>query len=775
MVRWFISVVALSLLTAVAWGEDAKPVSPDSGPKITYEDHIRGIFREHCFACHALDRAKGGLTLDTYAKTMTGGSSGEVVLAGDPDSSRLWGLVSHLEEPAMPPMQDKLAEAKLDLIKKWIEQGALENAGSKASVKKKPGLELAAPSNLGKPEGPAAMPENLLCQPVVYTSRPGQITALATSPWAPLMAVGGQKQVVLYNTDSGNLLGVLPFPEGIPFVVRFSRNGSVLLVGGGHGGQSGCVALFDVKSGKRLAKIGDELDVVLAADITPDLQKVAMSGPGKIVRVYSVASGELLHEMKKHTDWVYGCEYSPDGVLLATSDRSAGLFVWEADTGREYLDLRGHSSGIPDVAWRGDSNMLASAGEDGTVRLWELNDGKQVKQWTAHGGGTFCVTYAHDGRLCTAGRDNAVKSWTADGAAIKTYPGFVEQALQCAFTHDGNMVIGGDWLGSIKAWSTAEGKEVAAFSPNPQFLADQLAAAQQAVAPLQAPAEQAKQELATAEKLLADRTVLAQAAMAKQKAAEVEPAKAEGALNEAKKAGEPLAEVVKATQAKLAGLDVELKAIGDDKPDEKVAKELQVTQAKEELAQAEAKVAEHAKLVEALAAALKQAQDAVPVATAEAAQKEKERMEAEAQIAAKKSAAEASQAALAAAQLRVQQVESQLKAFEALPVQLSQAVAEAQKKLDPLKQTREKLAAEHTALMSEIPPKDAAIAEMNAKIAALQAELAKLEEAKKAVAATAASKQNELNQVEGTLAEAEGEVATAVANQQAFAEAYGKK
>src|SRR5205085_7392160 len=82
--------------------------------KITYDDNIRAIFKEHCFACHAQERNKGGLTLYTYAKTMARGSSGEVILTGDVENSRLYALVSHKEKPEMPPMQDQLAQAKID-------------------------------------------------------------------------------------------------------------------------------------------------------------------------------------------------------------------------------------------------------------------------------------------------------------------------------------------------------------------------------------------------------------------------------------------------------------------------------------------------------------------------------------------------------------------------------------------------------------------------------------------------------------------------------------
>jgi hypothetical protein len=57
--------------------------------------------------CHNQNEKKGGLALDNYAAVMEGGSSGEVVFAGDLDSSRLWALVNHDEEPYMPPNQDR--------------------------------------------------------------------------------------------------------------------------------------------------------------------------------------------------------------------------------------------------------------------------------------------------------------------------------------------------------------------------------------------------------------------------------------------------------------------------------------------------------------------------------------------------------------------------------------------------------------------------------------------------------------------------------------------
>ncbi len=537
-------------LAGIAAAQEEAPAT-----KITYDEHVQPIFRQHCFTCHSSDDAKSDLRVDNFAALMRGGASGEVVTVGDPDASRLWALVSHAETPEMPPEQDKLPEAELAIIKEWITLGALENSGSLAKVKAKPKVALNVSVGAGKPEGPAAMPEGLSRQPIVYTSRAAAVTAIAASPWAPLVAVAGQKQILLYHTETAQLLGVLPFPEGTPYVLKFSRSGALLLAGGGRGGQSGKVVLFDVRNGQRVAEIGDEVDAVLAADINDDHTQIALGGPRKIVKIYSVADGSLQFEIKKHTDWITSIEYSPDGVLLATGDRSSGLFVWEAETAREYQNLKAHTLGITSVSWRGDGNLLASASEDGTIKLWEMENGGLVKSWDAHGGGASCVAFAHDGRLVSAGRDHVAKIWDANGAQQRAFDAFSDLALQCVFTHDDQRVVAGDWTGEVRLWNAADGVLAANLPANPPTL-EMIAQAELAKAQTAAlAAEQATAIAAAAAKSLEEKTAALAQANERLKALQAEAdqlaaerAALETAASDAAAAAKIAAEAVSASQ-----------------------------------------------------------------------------------------------------------------------------------------------------------------------------------------------------------------------------------
>src|SRR6476620_4024355 len=103
---------------------------------------------------------------------------------------------------------------------------------------------------------------------------------MAASPWAPLLAVAAPHAVLLYNTDSLDLVGSLPFPHGQVNVLRFSRNGQLLLAG--RGGKAGKGVVWSVADGRVLTEVGDEHDAVLAADISADQSQVALGGPSKV-------------------------------------------------------------------------------------------------------------------------------------------------------------------------------------------------------------------------------------------------------------------------------------------------------------------------------------------------------------------------------------------------------------------------------------------------------------------------------------------------------------
>jgi WD40 repeat protein len=689
----------LSLTSAAIGLTGIGPVFAADAPaeKVTYKDHIQPIFRARCGSCHNGNDRKGGLIVDDYAGLMAGGSSGASVEAGDLGNSYLWSLVTHESEPKMPPNADKLPEAELALIKKWIEGGVLETSSSTVKMSNKPSLAKVEIKVGQRPEQ-VAMPAGYLGDPVTQATQANAVTALACSPWAPLVAVSGHRQVTLLNSQTQQVLGVLPFPEGQPEIIRFSSLGDLLLVGGGRGGASGKVVVFDVNTGERKIEVGSEYDSVLSADISPDQSLIALGGPKRMLRVYSTATGELLYEKKKHTDWVTAVAFSPDGVLLASGDRSNGLVVWEAHTGQIFYDLLGHKGAINDITWRPDSNVVASASEDGNVKLWDMNAGNEIKNWGAHGGGVASLEFTREGQLVSVGRDKVARLWNGDGNKVRDFGGLTDIGMEVAYDAESKRVLAGDWAGNLFIWNAEDGAEIAKFNTNPPTLATQLASLTELFKAAEGEAGNKGSQLTAMQKQIADRQSAADKAMA-DAAAMAETMKQAAAASQAAKqaADKEAAELAKAMEGLKAA---QTNATTNQEAMTKAAAALMAAEAALKQAQqafeaanktndgAKTALAEAQKAVAAVDAARAKSQELVTaaqksLADAQAAEKSTTEAANAAKAAAEKAVAEAkvteeqqkalqqAEAEAKAAQQNVEQLKARLEQLQAAQQQLS--------------------------------------------------------------------------------------------------------
>jgi WD40 repeat protein/mono/diheme cytochrome c family protein len=421
--------------------------------RVVFDAQIREIFRARCFKCHGDDEQKGDLNLQHYAAAMKGGSSGVAIVPGKPNSSPLFQAVTHVEGvEKMPPKSERIPDAEIEMIRAWITAGAPEKEGS--AVRTVARLQM---PEMGR-ERPVTpvMPVNL---PVVERGGcPHPVTALAASPWAPLFARAVRDAVELRHADNGLLLGTLSFPEGIPFVLRFSRDGSRLMAAGGNAVSSGKVVLFDVRTGTRVAELGDENDAVLAADWSPDGKWVALGGSGRTVKVFATADGREVYRIRKHTDWITSIAFSPDSRYLATGDRAGGIHLWEPSSGAIVLSLSEHRDAIHALEWRADSRLLASASEDGSVIVWDAKDGWPAYTLSAGQpavkikrmrGGVLSVAWFGNGALSTVGRDRCVRVWSSDGEPLGASAPMDDLPTRIRALHAGDALCVGDAAGHV--------------------------------------------------------------------------------------------------------------------------------------------------------------------------------------------------------------------------------------------------------------------------------------------------------------------------------------
>jgi hypothetical protein len=118
--------LGIILLVLFLTGCSKKPVS--------YRDDIQPILNDRCITCHGPEKAAGKVVLTSYENLMGSRPTGwkkPIVIAGNPSESWLY-LRSGTNQPhfRMPPDSSTfapLSEKEVELIGKWISQGAKNN------------------------------------------------------------------------------------------------------------------------------------------------------------------------------------------------------------------------------------------------------------------------------------------------------------------------------------------------------------------------------------------------------------------------------------------------------------------------------------------------------------------------------------------------------------------------------------------------------------------------------------------------------------------------
>ncbi len=97
---------------------------------VDYLTQVKPLLQTHCVKCHGASTQKAGLRLDTATAARKGGGRGSALAPGRPDTSLLLQVVtgSHDEIPQMPYKRGPLDSAQIDLLRQWVQEGAVAPA-----------------------------------------------------------------------------------------------------------------------------------------------------------------------------------------------------------------------------------------------------------------------------------------------------------------------------------------------------------------------------------------------------------------------------------------------------------------------------------------------------------------------------------------------------------------------------------------------------------------------------------------------------------------------
>jgi len=447
------SLLALVILALATAQENDEPVS--------FHRDVRPILQASCQGCHQPAKPEGDVVLVRHADLLSVIDGVEAaVQPGAPDRSLLIDVIIPFGElaPEMPEDGDPLTPEQVELIRRWIAEGAADDT----------------------PEAVRRGADG----PPVYV-RPPVVTSLDFSPDGQLLAVAGRGETLLHRADGSELVSRLIGLSERVESVRFSPDGSRLAVAGGSPGRMGELQIWKVAEAELELSVPVTFDTIQGASWSGDGARVAFGCKDDTVRVVDARTGEELLYQKAHEDWVLGTAFSADDSHLVSVGRDRSLKLVKVET-QQFIDnitsitpgaLRG---GLMSVERHPTRDELLVGGAGGVPKTYRMyRDKKRVigddynllQAFEKLPGRVFSTTWSPDGTRIAAGSSLAgqgeVRVYVADGGGQVWARSFDSGIYALAFHPHGERLAAAGFDGVVRLLDANDGAVVGEFVPVP--------------------------------------------------------------------------------------------------------------------------------------------------------------------------------------------------------------------------------------------------------------------------------------------------------------------
>ncbi|MBM3756719.1 MAG: hypothetical protein FJW38_22375 [Acidobacteria bacterium] len=91
---------------------------------VDYAKDIKPLFAEKCSACHGAETRMGALRLDNKEAALIGGQTAIAIIPGSAVRSLVYRRISSTNDGPKMPLTGPLTDEQVDLVKRWIDEGA---------------------------------------------------------------------------------------------------------------------------------------------------------------------------------------------------------------------------------------------------------------------------------------------------------------------------------------------------------------------------------------------------------------------------------------------------------------------------------------------------------------------------------------------------------------------------------------------------------------------------------------------------------------------------
>ena len=421
---------------------------------VSYYNDVRPLLNVNCSGCHQPANKMSGLDITEFAGIARGGAKhGRSVIKGSPENSPLIALVTGSMDPRMPMGADALPTEAVELLTRWIREGAEDDTPAEAKA----------------PQPPA--------EPPTYRQAP-TVTGLAYSPDGSLLAVGGFQEVLLHKADGSGIAARLLGRSDKIHSIEFSADGTRLVAIGGTPARFGELQVWNLETRQQVHSVTATADTLFAGDVSPDGTRAVFGAADKNVRVVDLTNGTELFKAGHHEDWVLQAVFGVDGKRIVSISRDRAAKLADAATGAFQENVNFLRDKLYAVARHPRRDYVLIGGEDRVPYMYTMDrpralkiadDSTLIRKFEEQDGTIFALAFSPDGsRIAVGGVSSEVAIYdTESGRRVAACKGHGGGVFVIAFHPGGDRLATGGFDGVVRVYDAESGSEVRSFVPVP--------------------------------------------------------------------------------------------------------------------------------------------------------------------------------------------------------------------------------------------------------------------------------------------------------------------